>query len=180
MTKSAVLLALVVSTLALPLPAQASGLTRTYVSQAGSDSNPCTSTLPCRHFASAYAQTAANGIIIALDPGGYGPVNITSSITINGLGWASITAPANGDGIDINAGSTDQVTLLGVISNNTRNAMLLGVNQLKAALSRSVITGNGTGINSSVSAIHSYNDNRVNMNGTDVQGVAIEYDYSIR
>jgi hypothetical protein len=107
-------LALVSTMLALSPPAQAAGLTRTYVSQAGSDSNPCNSTQPCRHFANAYAATAANGIITALDPGGYGPIAITTAVTINGLGWASITAPSGGDGIDINAGASDQVTLIGL------------------------------------------------------------------
>jgi hypothetical protein len=114
MTRIALPLTLLTATLALALPAQAAGLTRTYVSQAGSDSNPCTSTQPCRHFANAYAGTAANGIITALDPGGYGPITVTTALTINGLGWASITAPSGGDGIIINAGVNDQVTLIGL------------------------------------------------------------------
>jgi hypothetical protein len=114
MARIALPVALVGATLAVALPAQAVTLTRTYVSQAGSDSNPCTSTQPCRHFTNAYANTAPNGIITALDPGGYGPITITTAVTINGLGWASITAPSAGDGIDINAGATDQITLLGL------------------------------------------------------------------
>jgi hypothetical protein len=113
MTKLPILLAAFVFALLLPLPAQAQ-LTRTYVSQAGHDSNPCTATQPCRHFANALAATAANGIITALDPGGYGPVTIAQGITINGQGWGSITAPSGGDGIDINAGASDRVTLIGL------------------------------------------------------------------
>jgi hypothetical protein len=106
-------LTLLTATLALALPAQAS-LTRTFVSAAGSDSNPCTITQPCATFAHAYSLTAANGIIAALDPGKYGPLTITGAITINGNGWAAITAPAAGNGITINAGATDNVALIGL------------------------------------------------------------------
>jgi hypothetical protein len=106
-------LTLLTATLALALPAQAS-LTRTFVSAGGSDSNPCTITQPCASFAHAYAVTAASGIVAALDPGKYGPLTITGAITINGNGWAAITAPAGGDGIDINAGASDNVALLGL------------------------------------------------------------------
>jgi hypothetical protein len=94
-------------------PAQAS-LTRTFVSAAGSDANPCTITQPCATFAHAYALTAASGIIAALDPGKYGPLTITGAITINGNGWAAITAPAAGNGITITAGATDNVALIGL------------------------------------------------------------------
>ena len=114
MTRIAMPFALLTTTLALALPAQATGLTRTFVSSAGNDSNPCTITQPCATFAHAYTLTAADGIIAALDPGKYGPLTITAAITINGYGWAAITAPAAGDGIIINAGATDQVTLTGL------------------------------------------------------------------
>src|SRR5258708_14918383 len=113
MTRIILPLALVTTTLALALPEQAA-LTRTFVSAAGSDSNPCTITQPCATFAHAYSLTAASGIIAALDPGKYGPVTITGPITINGNGWAAITAPAAGNGITINAGGSDKVTLTGL------------------------------------------------------------------
>jgi Right handed beta helix region len=107
--------ALLTTTLVLSLSAQAAGsLTRTFVSSAGSDSNPCTVLAPCATFAVAYAATAANGIIAALDPGKYGPLTITGPITINGNGWAAITAPAAGNGITINAQLGDAVTLTGL------------------------------------------------------------------
>jgi hypothetical protein len=106
-------LTLLTATLALALPAQAS-LTRTFVSAAGSDSNPCTITQPCATFAHAYSLTAASGIVAALDPGKYGPLTITGAITINGNGWAAITAPAAGNGITINAGGSDNVALIGL------------------------------------------------------------------
>jgi hypothetical protein len=106
-------LTLLTATLAIALPAQAS-LTRTFVSAAGSDANPCTITQPCATFAHAYSLTAASGIIAALDPGKYGPLTITGAITINGNGWAAITAPAAGNGITINAGGSDNVALIGL------------------------------------------------------------------
>ncbi len=106
-------LTLLTATLALALPAQAS-LTRTFVSAAGSDANPCTITQPCATFAHAYSVTAASGIVAALDPGKYGPLTITGAITINGNGWAAITAPAAGNGITITAGGSDNVALIGL------------------------------------------------------------------
>jgi hypothetical protein len=95
------------------IPAHATLLTRTFVSSAGNDSNPCTITAPCASFAHAYSLTATNGIVAALDPGKYGPISITGPITINGNGWAAITAPATANGISISAGSGN-VTLTGL------------------------------------------------------------------
>src|ERR1700722_4863672 len=86
-----------------PAQAQNGTLTRSFVSSAGSDSNACTITAPCASFAQAYTKISANGIIAALDPGKYGPLTgtsaIVSGVTINGNGWAAITAPAQGSGI---------------------------------------------------------------------------------
>ena len=79
------------------------GLTRTFVSSSGVDSNPCTVTAPCATFAHAFTLTQPTGIIAALDPGKYGPLTITYPVTVNGNGWAAITAPAQGNGITINA-----------------------------------------------------------------------------
>ena len=85
--------------------AQNGTLTRSFVSSAGVDSNPCTITQPCATFAHAYTAVGANGIVAALDPGKYGPINITGPVTINGNGWSAITGPASGTGISITAGS---------------------------------------------------------------------------
>jgi hypothetical protein len=86
------------------VPAQAAGsFTRTFVSSAGVDSNPCTITQPCATFAAAYNAVEANGIIAALDPGKYGPLTIGMAVTVNGNGWAAITGTAAGNGITVNA-----------------------------------------------------------------------------
>lgn len=66
---------------AAPAHAQA---TRTWVSGVGDDANPCSRTAPCKTFAGAISKTATGGYINALDPGGFGTVTITKSITIDG------------------------------------------------------------------------------------------------
>jgi len=63
-----------------PAHAQAS---RTWVSGVGDDANPCSRTAPCKTFAGAISKTALNGEINCLDPGGFGAVTITKSITID-------------------------------------------------------------------------------------------------
>jgi hypothetical protein len=66
-----------------PAHAQA---TRTWVSGVGDDVNPCSRTAPCKTFAGAISKTAANGIINCIDPGGFGAVTITKSITLDCTG----------------------------------------------------------------------------------------------
>jgi hypothetical protein len=85
--------------------------TRTWVSGVGDDANPCSRTAPCKTFAGAISKTAAGGEISVLDPGGYGAVTITKSITINGTGTLASILAAGTNGIVINAASTDVVIL---------------------------------------------------------------------
>src|SRR6188768_2107753 len=70
-------------TLATPAFGQA---TRTWVSGVGDDVNPCSRTAPCKTFAGAISKTAPGGVINCLDPGGFGGVTITKSITIDCTG----------------------------------------------------------------------------------------------
>jgi len=63
-----------------PAYAQAS---RTWVSGVGDDANPCSRTAPCKTFAGAISKTAVNGEINCLDPGGFGALTITKSITVD-------------------------------------------------------------------------------------------------
>lgn len=94
--------------------AVAGAQTRTWVSGVGDDINPCSRTAPCKTFAKAISVTAAGGEINAIDPGGYGAVTITKSITIDGGGtFASILA-AGTNGIVINAAPSDVVTIRNV------------------------------------------------------------------
>ncbi|CAN5742081.1 right-handed parallel beta-helix repeat-containing protein [soil metagenome] len=64
---------------ASPAAAQA---TRTWISGVGDDANPCSRTAPCKTFAGAISKTAAGGEINCLDPGGFGAVTITKSISL--------------------------------------------------------------------------------------------------
>ena len=92
----------IAATLALTAtPAQAQA-TRTWVSGVGDDVNPCSRTAPCKTFAGAISKTAAGGEINCLDPGGYGTVTITKSMTIDcGETHGSILASST-NGININ------------------------------------------------------------------------------
>src|SRR4029078_819770 len=68
--------------LAIAAVAQAQA-SRTWVSGVGDDVKPCSRTAPCKTFAGAISKTALNGEINCLDPGGFGQVTITKSITID-------------------------------------------------------------------------------------------------
>jgi hypothetical protein len=95
------------------LPAQAQN-TRSFVSGAGSDNNPCSYGSPCRSFARAIAVTDAGGEIDVLDPAGYGAVTIQHAISIQGHGFAGVTT-TSGTAITINAGTSDAVNLGGLL-----------------------------------------------------------------
>jgi len=96
---------------------------RTWVSGVGDDANPCSRTAPCKTWAGAISKTAACGEIDALDPGGYGAVTITKSITLDGTGtFASILASLT-TGITINAAATDVITIRGISINGFCNGL---------------------------------------------------------
>jgi hypothetical protein len=80
--------------------------TRTWVSGVGDDVNPCSRTAPCKTYAGAISRTAKDGEISTLDPGGFGTVTITKSITINGgnggQGYGSILSALAPQGVLIN------------------------------------------------------------------------------
>jgi Right handed beta helix region len=84
----AALSAAVAAAIFLTLPAQNArsldgGASRTWVSGVGDDANPCSRTAPCKTFAGAISKTASYGTIDCLDPGGFGGVTITKSISID-------------------------------------------------------------------------------------------------
>src|ERR1700736_3283892 len=97
--------------LAPPASAQA---TRTWVSGVGDDANPCSRTAPCKTFAGSISKTAAGGEINCLDPGGFGALTITKSITIScEMGTAGVLV-AGTNGFVVNAAATDIVTVKGL------------------------------------------------------------------
>src|SRR5947209_3944353 len=94
----------------LPVEAQA---TRTWVSGVGDDANPCSRTAPCKTFAGAISKTAISGEINCLDPGGFGAVTITKSISIV-CDYTEGGVLANGTfGFNINAPAGSIITLKG-------------------------------------------------------------------
>jgi hypothetical protein len=95
-------------------PAAQAQATRTWVSGVGDDANPCSRTAPCKTFAGAISKTAANGEINVLDPGGFGGVTITKSITILSEGAIAGVLVSGTNGIIVNAGVNDVVTLRGL------------------------------------------------------------------
>ena len=108
------LLALVLSALTA---VNAGAAQRTFVSVSGSDTNACSVAAPCRSFGAAVAQTQVGGEVIALDSGGYGPVDISQSVSIiapPGV-YAGITAFSS-TGINI-SGAAPTVVLRGLTIN---------------------------------------------------------------
>lgn len=98
--------ALLGSSLLFAEPVQAQA-TRTWVSGVGDDVNPCSRTAPCKTFAGAISKTAAGGEIDCLDPGGFGTVTITKSITIDCTGtFGSVLNSGGINGFVINDSAT--------------------------------------------------------------------------
>jgi Periplasmic copper-binding protein (NosD) len=85
--------------------------TRTWVSGLGDDANPCSRTAPCKTFAGAISKTAANGEINCLDPGGFGAVTITKSITIDCSGVLSGVLVSGTNGIVITDSGANSIVV---------------------------------------------------------------------
>lgn len=107
------LFAVVLMGLATPQIAHAQA-TRTWVSGVGDDANPCSRTAPCKTFAGAISKTAPAGEINVLDPGGFGAVTITKSITIRADHVEAGVLVSGTNGIIVNAAATDTVVLEGL------------------------------------------------------------------
>src|SRR6266508_851123 len=116
-------------TLAVASMSQAQA-TRTWVSGVGDDANPCSRTAPCKTFAGAISKTAVDGEIDALDPGGFGAVTITKSITIDGCCMTSILgAGTTAININITSGTDLKKTVrLRNISINGASSGIHGIN----------------------------------------------------
>jgi len=126
--KTSLLLA-AVGVVCLPMlssdPAQAQA-TRTWVSGVGDDANPCSRTAPCKTFAGAISKTASGGEIDCLDPGGFGAVTITKSITIDCDGVTGGILAAGTNGVNVNAaGITVNLRNLDI---NGAGTGLIGIN----------------------------------------------------
>ncbi len=117
---------------------------RTWVSGVGDDANPCSRTAPCKTFAGAISKTAANGEISVLDPGGFGAVTITKSVTLNGDG-----------------------TLAGILSAST-NGIIISGDDIIVTIRSISINGAGTGLN----GIKFINGAQVHVENCTINGMA--------
>jgi hypothetical protein len=134
---------------AAPAMAQA---TRTWVSGVGDDANPCSRTAPCKTFAGAISKTATGGEINVLDPGGFGGVTITKSITIRADHVEAGVLVSGTSGIVINAPTTAKVVIDGLDFEGLGTGLSIhGINVLAA---RDVVVRNSSfrGFDSATSA----------------------------
>jgi hypothetical protein len=120
-----------------------SAQTRTWVSGVGADANPCSRTAPCQTFAGAIAKTGTNGEISVLDPGGFGTVTITKSITINGDGTLAGILASGTTGIIVNI-TTNLTTDKVVVRNVSINGGGTGIDGIRILDGAEVILDNVT------------------------------------
>jgi len=119
MTRIAIVIAAAVAfTATLPIvPAQAQRA-RVFVASYGVDGNPCTFGSPCKTFQYAVGVVADQGEVTAIDSAGFGTVTITNkSVTITSPDGveAGIAIPSGGTGIMVNGGTSDLITLRGLV-----------------------------------------------------------------
>jgi hypothetical protein len=120
--QTCLLLAAAALAFAAATPAQAQS--RTWVSGVGDDSFACSRTAPCKTFSGAISKTAAGGEINCLDPGGFGTLTITKSITIDCHDVMGHVLAAGVPGITINLDS--QANMIVRIRNITISGQLSG------------------------------------------------------
>jgi hypothetical protein len=194
MVNSAVLkiLAALSFVLALALtaaPAQAQA-TRTWVSGVGDDVNPCSRTAPCKTFAGAISKTAAGGEINCLDPGGFGTVTITKSITIDCEDTQGSILASSTNGVNVNDSATGtpntiKVILRGLSINGAGTTPgLTGVNfvsgstvTIEKCIIQNFLTSPSGGVRVTVSggtATLFISDTTIANNGTGVTGGGVE------
>jgi hypothetical protein len=110
--------------------------TRTWVSGVGDDVNPCSRTAPCKTFAGAISKTATGGEINCLDPGGFGAVTITKSLTIDCSGTFGSTLASSMNGMVINipaseAGNTVRIRGVSINGAGGTTGIRTGINGIR-------------------------------------------------
>jgi hypothetical protein len=176
-------LALVIFTLIVASTTQAQA-TRTWVSGVGDDVNPCSRTAPCKTFAGAISKTASNGEISVLDPGGYGTLTITKSITVDGgtgAGWGSTLNSGGINGFVVNdslsgAPRTINVTLRNLSINGAGTT--LGLNGIRFISGRTlnienvdIFNQSNNGVDIDLSGGVATDRSRVYMTNVDIHNV---------
>ena len=116
--------------------------TRTWISGVGDDVNPCSRTAPCKTFAGAMSKTAAGGEINCLDPGGFGAVTITKSITLDCSGTFGSILAALTTGVNVN-GAGIVVRLRGIQINGAGTGIngIRVVNAARVSIEDTIIDG---------------------------------------
>jgi hypothetical protein len=121
--------ALVAAALICPLfavPAHAQRA-RVFVASYGNDANPCTFLSPCKTFQQAVNVVAAGGEVTAIDSAGFGPIDISKSVTI--------TSPPG-----VEAGVT-------AVTNNQSAIVIHPASHFVVTLRGLTVEGGGTGLN---------------------------------
>lgn len=159
----------------VPAHAQA---TRTWVSGIGDDANPCSRTAPCKTFAGAISKTAAAGEINCLDPGGFGAVTVTKSMTISCEAGTAGVLVAGTNGIVFQGASTDYLFLKGLDlegSGSGVNGILFNSGALLHVEDCVIrhFSGSGIRIQSSTAASFVVTRTTVFDNGTGTSGAGI-------
>jgi hypothetical protein len=138
---SASILPVAIMTLVLGLTAHAQA-TRTWVSGVGDDANPCSRTAPCKTFPGAISKTAPGGEIDCLDPGGFGAVTITKSITIDCNAGVGSVLVSGTNGIVVQAAATDVVYIKNLNINGIVNSVTAGINGIRFLSGKALILRN--------------------------------------
>lgn len=111
---------------------------RTWVSGVGDDVNPCSRTAPCKTFAGAISKTAVNGEINCLDPGGFGAVTITKSITIDCEDTPGSILGAGTNGVVVNIASAADTKKAVKLRGININGSATGINGVRVLAANSV------------------------------------------
>ena len=142
------------------------GQTRTWVSGVGDDLNPCSRTAPCKTFAGAISKTSAGGEISVLDPGGFGTVTITKSITINGTGTLAGILAAGTNGINLNdSAAASPGTAIAIIRDVSIAGANTGFDGIRFVSGKTLMVDHCW--------IYGFNGNGANSDGIDVALTAI-------
>ena len=112
--------------------------TRTWVSGVGDDANPCSRTAPCKTFAGTISKTATNGEINCIDPGGFGAVTITKSITIDCTEVSSSILSSSVNGVIINITSAADLLKTVRLRGISINGAGTGINGIRVLSANSV------------------------------------------
>jgi Periplasmic copper-binding protein (NosD) len=137
--------------------------TRTWVSGVGDDVNPCSRTAPCKTFAGAISKTAARGEIDALDPGGYGAVTLTKSVTIDGAGTMASILASGTTGVIVNDSLSGTPNTAVVV---LRNLSINGTGSTPGVNGVTFLSGKSLTVENCI--IHNFTSAAANGNGINV------------